>query len=138
MPIFSSIAPHVIGLRLPIEPSALGINLGVINSEIPLEPLGASGKRASTKWIMLAAMSCSPAEINILLPVILYEPSACGSALLRNIPKSVPQCGSVKHIVPVHSPDTNLGKYNACCSGVPCSCKHSYAPCDKPGYIVHA
>jgi hypothetical protein len=61
----------------------------------------------------------------ILLPVILYVPSACGSALVRSMPRSVPQCGSVKHMVPVHSPLVSLGKYRAFCSGVPCACRHS-------------
>ena len=87
---------------------------------------------------MFSAMSCSPLEIKIFVPVMLYEPSALGIALLRNKPKSVPQCGSVKHMVPVHSPVVSLGKYNALISSVPCSCKHSYAPWLKPGYIVHA
>jgi hypothetical protein len=60
--------------------------------------------------MMFSAMSCSPAEMKILVPVIEYEPSACGSALLRRMPRSVPQCGSVRHIVPVHTPDTSFGR----------------------------
>ena len=45
---------------------------------------------------MLSAMSCSPAEMKILVPVP------------RSMPRSVPQCGSVRHMVPVHSPETSL------------------------------
>ncbi len=75
---------------------------------MPLVPIGASGRRASTRWMMFAAMSCSPLEMKILVPVIAYEPSPFGSALVRSRPRSVPQCGSVRHMVPVHSPDTSL------------------------------
>ncbi len=71
MPIFSSIAPQKIGLRSPGVPSAFGRNFGTRNSEMPLVPAGASGRRASTRWMMLSAMSCSPAEMKILPPVIL-------------------------------------------------------------------
>ncbi len=65
---------------------------------------------------MFCDMSCSPAEMKILLPVSLYEPSACGSALVRNRPRSVPQCASVRHMVPVHSPEISLGRYRDFCS----------------------
>ena len=59
---------------------------------------------------MFSAMSCSPDEMKILLPVSRYAPSACGSALVRSRPRSVPQCGSVRHIVPVHSPLVSFGR----------------------------
>ena len=110
MPIFSSMAPQVIGLRAPTVPSAFGRNFGTRNSEMPFEPSGASGTRASTRCRMFSAMSCSPAEMKILLPVMVQEPSASGSALERSRPRSVPQCGSVRHMVPVHSPDTSFGR----------------------------
>jgi hypothetical protein len=42
-----------------------------MNSEIPLMPGGASGSLASTRWTMLSVRSCSPAEMKILVPVIL-------------------------------------------------------------------
>ena len=45
------------------------------------------------------------------VPVILKELSSCGKAIVLLKPKSVPQCGSVKFIVPLHSPEVNLGKY---------------------------
>ena len=44
----------------PSDPSALTRNFGTTNSEMPFEPAGASGKRASTRWTMFSAMSCSP------------------------------------------------------------------------------
>src|SRR3569832_674457 len=136
MPIFSSSAPQKIGLRRPSEPSAFGKNFGTRKSEIPLVPFGASGRRAKTKCTIFSAMSCSPAEIKIFPPVSLYEPSSCGSALERSMPRSVPQCASVRHMVPVHAPDTNLGRYKSFCAWLPCACRHSYAPCDRPGYMV--
>jgi hypothetical protein len=43
-----------------------------------------------------------------LLPGDLVAAVACGSALVRSRPRSVPQCGSVRFIVPVHSPDDHL------------------------------
>jgi len=58
-------------LRSPSEPSGLTLNLGTTNRLMPLLPWGASGRRASTRCTMLAAMSCSPALMKILLPVIL-------------------------------------------------------------------
>ena len=47
------------------------MNLGTMNSEMPRVPLGELGKRANTIWMMLPARSCSPAEMKILVPVIL-------------------------------------------------------------------
>jgi hypothetical protein len=38
-------------------------------------------------------------------------PSSCGSALVRIRPRSVPQWGSVRFMVPVHSQDTILGSH---------------------------
>src|SRR5690606_8112965 len=138
MPIFSSSRAHFTPLRAPSVPSASGMNFGTMNSEMPLVPDGASGRRASTRCTMFSARSCSPDEMKILVPVIRQLPSACGSAFVRSRPRSVPQCGSVRHIVPVHSPETNFGMYSAFCSGVPCACRQSYAPCVRPGYIAQA
>ena len=59
---------------------------------------------------MFSARSCSPELMKILLPVMVYEPSAFGSALVRSNPRSVPQCGSVRHMVPVHSPVVIFGR----------------------------
>ena len=87
------------------------MNLGTTNKLMPLLPAGASGNRANTKWMMFSARSCSPALMKILAPVILKLPSACGSALVRSSPKSVPQWASVRHMVPVHCPLVILGKY---------------------------
>ena len=71
MPILCSIEPHITPLRAPTEPSAFTKNFGTINSVMPLVPSGAPSMRASTRWITFSAMSCSPAEMKILVPVIL-------------------------------------------------------------------
>ncbi|MNT29571.1 hypothetical protein D3C72_1653200 [compost metagenome] len=58
--------------------------------------------------------------------------------MVRSRPRSVPQCASVRHIEPVHSPLVSLGRYRAFCASVPWACRASYAPCDRPGYMVQA
>ena len=65
------IEPQDTPLRAPSDPSALTRTFGTTNSETPLIPLGAPSIRASTRWMMLSARSCSPAEMKILVPVIL-------------------------------------------------------------------
>ena len=50
---------HVV-MRAEAEPSSSTSTLGTRNSEMPLLPAGASGSRASTKWMMLSVRSCSP------------------------------------------------------------------------------
>ncbi len=37
---------------------------------MPFTPGGASGKRASTRWTMFSAMSCSPQVMKILVPLM--------------------------------------------------------------------
>ncbi|MCY1529036.1 hypothetical protein D9M68_641620 [compost metagenome] len=49
MPILCSRPAQKIGLRSPSEPSALTWNFGTTNRLMPLLPLGASGRRASTR-----------------------------------------------------------------------------------------
>ena len=71
MPILCSIAPQETALRAPGVPSASSMNFGTMNSEMPLVPSGAPSMRASTRWMMLSAMSCSPAEMKIFWPEIL-------------------------------------------------------------------
>ena len=41
---------------------------GTMNNEMPFTPSGASGIRASTRWTMFSAMSCSPHVMKILVP----------------------------------------------------------------------
>ena len=138
MPIFSSILPQTTPLRLPSEPSAFTRNFGTMKSEMPFVPCGAPSMRAMTRWMMFDARSCSPAEMKIFWPVMRYVPSPCGIAFVRNMPRSVPQCGSVRFIVPVHSPVTSFGRYCCFCSSLACVWIAAYAPCDRPGYMPNA
>ena len=112
MPILCSMPAQRMPLRAPRLPSAPTRNLGTTNRLMPLLPGGASGRRASTRCTMLGAMSCSPALMKILLPFSRYVPGdpGTGSAFVRSRPRSVPQWASVRHIVPVHSPLTILGR----------------------------
>ncbi len=69
MPILCSMAVHTTPLRAPGPPSSSGRNFGTRNRLIALHAGGASGMRASTRWMMFSVRSCSPAEMKILLPV---------------------------------------------------------------------
>jgi hypothetical protein len=71
MPIFSSTFEQTTPLRSPSEPSSFTRNFGTTNSEMPFTPSGAPVIRASTRWMMFSARSCSPAEMKIFEPVIL-------------------------------------------------------------------
>ncbi|VEE79985.1 Uncharacterised protein [Pseudomonas aeruginosa] len=53
---------------------------------------------------MFSLRSCSPAEMKIFVPLIAWLPSAFGTARVLMMPRSVPQCGSVRHMVPVQVP----------------------------------
>ena len=55
-------------LRAPRLSSGLTRNLGATNSEIPRAPGAPPGNRASTRWMMFSARSCSPQEMKILDP----------------------------------------------------------------------
>ncbi len=71
MPILCSIDPHDTALRAPSDPSSFTSTLGTMNSEMPLLLSGAPGVLARTRWMMLSVKSCSPAEMKILVPVML-------------------------------------------------------------------
>ncbi len=60
MPSLCSMPAQITSLRAPLLPSLLTSHFGTRNSEIPLVPVGASGVRASTMWMMLSVSSCSP------------------------------------------------------------------------------
>ena len=89
-------------------------------------PAGASGRRASTRWTMFSARSCSPAEMKILVPVMLVaavglrlglgaQQAEVGAAVRlgqahRAGPLAAGQLGQVDRLLLV---------------GVPCACRHS-------------
>ena len=70
MPILCSIDTQRTSLRSPREPSSFTRNFGTMKHEMPLVPGGASGMRASTRWMMFSAMSCSPKVMKIFVPVM--------------------------------------------------------------------
>ncbi|MNE20416.1 hypothetical protein D3C80_1135350 [compost metagenome] len=71
MPILCSMEPQDSALFSPSEPSALTSTFGTRNSEMPFGPAGASGRRASTRWMMFSVRSWSPPVMKILLPLTL-------------------------------------------------------------------
>jgi hypothetical protein len=73
--------------------------------------------------------------MKIFSPVRLYVSSPFGTAFVRSSPRSVPQCDSVRHIVPDQSPLIMCGKYVCFCSSVACSRMHAIAPFVRPGYM---
>jgi hypothetical protein len=108
MPILCSIEPHLMPLRSPGLPLASGMNFGTTNSEMPLVPP--------------ARPAGAPAQVDDVLGHVVLagrdEDLGAGDRVraiglrfgLRRMPRSVPQCGSVRHIVPVHTPDTSFGR----------------------------
>src|SRR5574343_355660 len=79
MPILCSMEAQIRSLRSPRLPSALMRNFGAMNREMPFTPGGASGRRASTRWTMFSAMSCSPQVMKILVPVMAYAFAEAGA-----------------------------------------------------------
>ncbi len=110
MPILCSRPDVVTPLRAPGRPSSLGSSFGTRKRLMPLIPFGASGSRASTRWMMFSVRSWSPEEMKILEPVTAKLPSSRGTARVRSRPRSVPQCDSVRHIVPDQVPSTIFGR----------------------------
>ena len=95
------------------EPS--GKTLGTSASDRPLVPAGASTSRHNTRCTRLSVRSLSPPLMKILLPVMatgapLAAAPAINSALVRTCPRSLPACGSVRHMVPSHSPLTSWAR----------------------------
>ena len=70
MPILCSMDTHRDVVALAQAAVLVTRNLGTMKQEMPLVPGGASGVRASTRWMMFSAMSCSPKVMKILVPVM--------------------------------------------------------------------
>ena len=70
---------------------------------MPLVPGGESGSFASTRCTMFPVGSCSPPVMKILAPDLIRAIASRAPRVLIS-PRSVPQWGSVRHIVPDHSP----------------------------------
>ena len=65
-----SIDAQCTALRSPRAAVVIDVNLGHDKQGYPLVPSGASGSRARTIWTMLSVISCSPALMNIFVPVM--------------------------------------------------------------------
>ena len=103
IPILCSMFPHATSLSSPRLPSAFGRNFGTRKSEIPLIPAGAPSIRASTGWTICFVKSWSPEEMKIFVPSS-RKLSPSRFAFVLTAARSEPACGSVRHIVPLHSP----------------------------------
>lgn len=95
---------------------------------MPLTPGGASGVRAMIMWQMLSAASWSPHVMKIFWPESRYPPLPSGRAIEVRAARSEPACGSVRHMAPVHSPETSRGRTRRFCRSVPCRASASMAP----------
>ncbi|MCY1311942.1 hypothetical protein D9M70_623140 [compost metagenome] len=69
MPILCSMEPQVTPFGSPRLPSVMTWIFGTTNREMPFTPAGEPSIRASTRCTMFSVRSCSPAEMNILLPL---------------------------------------------------------------------
>ena len=67
----------------------------------------------------------------------MYAPSPAGTALVVMMPRSVPACASVRHIVPLQVPSTSLGRKRCLISSEPWLIIALYAPCESPGYMLN-
>jgi hypothetical protein len=85
--------------------------------------------------MMLAARSCSPKVMRVFWPVMRHVPSSAGTALVRTAPRSEPAWGSVRFMVPAHSPVTIFSAYLACWPGLPCWASMSMAPWVSSGHM---
>ncbi len=72
--------------------------------------------------------------MKIFWPVIRHDPSSAGTARVVNAPTSEPACGSVRFIVPVHSPETIFVTYVSRCSSLPWCSSMSMAPWVSNGH----
>jgi hypothetical protein len=75
--------------------------------------------------------------MKIFVPERANLPPGSGVAVVATCARSEPHCGSVRHMVPVHSPLTSRGRYFACSAALPCASSVLMAPFDSPGYMVH-
>ena len=102
-PILCSTVVTKTPLRSPSVPSSATRYLGTRNIDSPLVPGPWPSGRASTRWKMLSARSCSALVMNRLTPSMCQVPSGCSMALVRPAPTSEPASGSVSTMVAPHS-----------------------------------
>ena len=132
------------GVLIVVRPG-FGMTLGL--GFALLAGLFHGGYLVATKWI---AQDYRPRFLllsQLLIGAILLAPFGATAipditwtvtALVLIRPRSVPHCGSVRFMVPAHSPDAIFGPYLAFCSSDPPAIKASNAPEVRPGYIANA
>ncbi len=135
-PILCSTLVAYTPLRSPSSPSGDTRYLGTRNIDRPLVPGPAPAGRASTRWKMFSAMSCSALVMKRLTPSMCQVPSGWAIALVRPAPTSEPASGSVSAMVAVHLRSI-ASAANRLCSGVPR--RHSACAIEAPlAYIQTA
>ena len=72
--------------------------------------------------------------MKIFWPVIRHDPSSAGTARVVRAPTSEPAWGSVRFIVPDHSPVTIFGRYTSRCASLPLCSSMSMAPWVSSGH----
>src|SRR6516165_6957113 len=82
-PILCSTLVVTTPFRSPSVPSALTRYLGTRNMDRPLVPGPWPSGRASTRWKMFSARSCSALVMNRLTPSMCQVPSGCSIARVR-------------------------------------------------------
>src|ERR671919_2939857 len=76
--------------------------------------------------------------MKIFWPVMRQVPSSAGTALVVRAPTSDPAWGSVRFMVPVHSPVTILGRRVSRWASEPYCSSMSMAPCVRNGHSEKA
>ena len=88
-------------------------------------------------WMVLLVMSCSPQVMKIFCPKRRKRlPS--GTARVRTCARSEPAWGSVRSIVPVHSPLIIFGRNSFFWTGEPDNSSACTAPCVSMGHNLKA
>ena len=78
---------------------------------MPLVPGGASGQAGEHQVDdVLGDVVVAPGDEDLLAGDRGSRRRRCGSARVRTAPTSEPACGSVRFMVPVHSPATSFGR----------------------------
>ena len=131
--------PQETPLRAPSDAVGVDRNFGTMNSEMPLTPAGAPSMRASTRWTMFSARSCSPAEMKIFWPVMRIAAvarrrrpwSSAGRDRCRNAARSDSSCRSSG----LRPSSAHKARF---CSSEPCVSSAASAPWVRPGYMRKA
>ena len=128
MPSLCSTDRQRTSLRAPSEPSGSIRNFGHQEQRDALDALGRV-RRARQHHVddVVGEIVLAVGDEN-LLALQLVPPAAERTARVRTAARSEPACGSVRFMVPVHSPDTIFGRYVRFCRSEPLRWIASIAP----------